>query len=370
MIYFLVNNNYHLDLDLKLAKQLSQHKLGLIQVPYSLDIVSENLVFSKIYTFSDKIVPSIRSFFIHPYRISNTQREVKLKVHPKENDILFVHTDMDLLNQYIIQLFYENKAKIYLLEDGTATMTIYNICPLKASIKERIKTLILKHIYNFKYTKISVYGSYIIPVMKDFIFNGVIVNFGNSILRDIPLFKLSLKEEVIKDLDKNSAIFFNQPLYYWYLNELQYIDFLSDLLEISNNFVSFYFKFHPSDSNSFRAEISKLIQEKYCNITIITENDISENIIHKYPVAYAITINSTSSLNLINKGLIPVFLINLFNEAFPNENFMAFENFLKSINCYYPKELSEIRPGFCAFLEPENEENREAIAKILNLEND
>lgn len=367
MIYFLVNNNYHLDLDKKLANQLSDQELGLIQVPYSLNVITESEIFSSVIYFPHKIIPSIINFFIHPFRIIDIQNMVKEKLKPNSNDILLVHTDMDLLNQYIIEIFYNAKAKIFLLEDGTATMTMYNIRPQKPNIKERIKAIILQYAYKFKYTQIANYGSYTIPVMKDFVFNGVIVNFGESILRDIPLFKIAQKKENLNIIHKSGSIFFNQPLYFFYLTEDEYLKFVSDLLQMSKNFTPFYFKFHPSDSEGFKRKMTKLIRENYTDITIIPENEIAENIVNKYPVRYAITINSTSALNLINKGLVPIFLNNLFNNAYSNENSEAFKRFLKSIDCNSPQALSEVKPGFFAFSKISDNENRQSIKTILNL---
>ncbi len=365
MIYFLINNNYHFDLDLKLAKQLPNYELGLIQVPYSLNIITNSDLFSKIYYFPNKITSSITDFFFHSLRILAIQKYVHQRLKPNSDDILLVHTDMDLLNQYIIQVFYNAKAKIYLLEDGTSTMCTYNLIPHKAPLKDRIKTLILHHIYKFKYTKIAVYGQQILPVMKDFVFKGVIVNFGNSIRRNIPFFKLTQVKEPIEILHENGAIFLNQGLYSWYLKEDEYISYINNLLAISENFNPFYFKFHPSDIKSVKNAITKLIVERYSNIIIIEDNDIAEILIQKYPVRYAITFNSTAALNLINKGIVPIFLNQLINNIFPNSEFTAFDQFLKSINCHVPAKLSDIKPGFSALPSAQKNINTKSIVDIL-----
>jgi hypothetical protein len=366
MIYFLVNNNYHLDLDIKLAKQLTNYELGLIQVPYSLNIIKANDTFLKIHHFPDKINISIRN----PFKIFSIQIKVAKEINPKSTDFLLVHTEMDLLNQYIIQIFYKAKAKIYLLEDGTATMNYYNIIPKPVSIKDQIREFILKKCYNFKYTEIKKYGIETIPIMKDFMFSGVIVNFGTSIKRKIPLLKLTPLKEYFEIIYKNGAIFFNQGLYLWYLKEDEYISYIEDLLAISKNFSPFYFKFHPSDTNNIKLSITKIINEKYRNIIIIPETDIAEILIDKYPVQYAITFNSTAALNLINKGIIPIFLNNLFNNSFPDSSFIVFGQFLKSIDCESPSALSDIKPGFCAFPNATKSENTKSLVNILNLHND
>lgn len=367
MVYFLINNDYHLYMDLMLAKQLSKFRIGLIQVPYSLNVVENNNIFSKVYLFNYKILPSLREFILHPCRIRKIFNNIDKELVPEPGDILLVHTEIDLLNQYIIQKFYNANNKIFLLEDGTATMCYYNIITHNTSIKERLKTFILKKFYRFKYTSIKNYGCEILPAMEDSIFSGVIVNFGNTIKRNIPLYKLTQAKNPFEILYDKGAVFFNQPLYFWYISEKEYISYINDLLIISQSFTPFYFKFHPADTDSMKFSITKLINEKYSNVIIISDNDIAENIINKYPVKYSVSFNSTAVLNLIDKNIVPVFLNNQFNILYPNESFTVFENFLKAINCYTPSSLAEVRPGFCAFENSIKNVKTYSIEEIINL---
>jgi hypothetical protein len=365
MIYFLINNNFHFDLDVKLARQLPGHELGLIQVPYSLDIIKESEVFSNITFFSQKIIGSLWGFLIHPVRNFSIQKEVRKKLKPFSDDILLVHTDMDLLNQYIIQLFYKANAKVFLVEDGTSTMSIYNLIAKKAPVRDRIRSLILRKIYRFEYTKYEIYGQQLLPVMKDHIFKGVIVNFGDSILRKIPLFKMTPVKEPFNISYEEGAIFFNQALYMWYLKEDEYISYIESLLVLSKEFNPFFFKFHPSDIEYIRKALTKIINEKFNNITIIPENDFAEKIICKYPVRYAITFTSSSALNLINKGIVPIFLTEILYKTFPDSTFEAFSQFLRSINCMTPLSLSDVRPGFRAFPDELNKPDTKSLIEIL-----
>jgi hypothetical protein len=366
VIYFLVNNNYHIELDIRLASQLPGFDLGLIQVPYSLKIITQHNIFKKISCFNFKIHASILRFILHPFEITKIKKIVDNELVIRKDDILMVHTEIDLINQYIIQKFHETGAKVFLLEDGTATMCVYNLFPHRAPLKDRIKVIILKKIYKFRYTEINRYGIQILPVMKDHIFSGIIVNYGDSVLRDIPFYKLKQDKEPISVKFENGAIFFSQPLYLWYLKEDDYIDFLDDLLTVSEEFSPLFFKFHPSDNENVKAIVSKRICENYSRISVIQENDIAENIINKYPVRYAITINSTAALNLINRGIIPLFLNNIFNKKFPDPSFLSFSKFLDSIRCKSPETLAEIRPGFIAIQSDDNSVLTNTLIEIIN----
>lgn len=363
MIYFLINNNYHLIMDIKLAEQLTDFELGLIQIPYSLNEINNSDIFSKIFHFREKISLSLR----HPLRIFAIQKSFDNEIKPNCNDILLVHTDIDLLNQYIIQRFFEARSRVYLLEDGTATMSTYNLIAKKASLRNRFKSKILKYLYNYKFTSIVIYGMETLPIIDDRLFTGVIVNIGNKIMRNIPLYKLAPIKNFIKILYENGAIFFHQPFYNVPSTEDEYLLYLRNILDVSKKFTPFYFKFHPSEKDTMKLSISKLIIENYPNIKIITEEDIAENIIYKYPVRYAITYNSTAAMNLINNGIVPIFLNNLLCEKFPNNHFNGFPVFLKSVNWHIPASLAEVEPGFCTFQETiEENTNTHSILDILN----
>jgi hypothetical protein len=366
MIYFLINNNYHLELDIRLTKQLPGREFGLIQVPYSLNIIEESEIFSKVICFTRKIVPSLYDFVVHPFRIFSVQNEVVRKLKPAPDDILLVHTDMDLLNQYIVMLFYKANSRVFMLEDGMSTMCTYNLFPQKPPIKDKLRTLLLKKIYRFIYTDYAIFGEQLLPVMKDFIFKGVIVNYGNSILRNIPVYRLKQTKMNLNILYPRGAIFFNQPLYIWYLNENDYINYLIDLLIISNEFDPFYFKFHPSDNDLVIEKLTKIIKEKYSRIIIIEENNIAEKIIEEYPVRYAITFSSTSVLNLINRGIVPVFLNHLLNKEYPNSTFDAFDKFVESINCKVPSSLNDVNTLFNAFQDVVETSETRSLSDILS----
>lgn len=366
VIYFLINNNYHINLDMKLAKELVNYELGLIQVPYSLDVIKESDIFSNIYTYEERLIASFKNILFRPHKLKSIIRRVDKTLNPNETDILFVHTDMDVLNQYIIQKFYQSGARVFIVEDGIATITSFNMEKKSVEFKDNLRSFFLKYFYGFKYLKIVKYGVFTQPEMEDFVFNGVLVNYGDSIKRKIPLYKLISDQKQIKVLDENGTIFFNQPLYLFYLPENEFITYIEGLLIISSNFSPFYFKFHPSDSESFKFTMIKLINEKFKNIIIITEDCIAEEIVFKYPVRYVITISSTSAFNLMNSGIIPIFINDMLNKLYPNDNFTAFGQFLKSINCYSPKEINEIKPGFCAFSNVKKDKKRYSIIDIIN----
>jgi hypothetical protein len=342
MIYFLVNNNYHLDFDFKLIESLNSADLALIQVPFSLDIKKGVNRFSKVYHFSNTVSLSV----VKPLNFSKVRKSIKNQLILSKTDILFVHTDIVLLNQYIIQRFLDVEAKVYLVEDGTATMCTYNIKSEKASLKEQFKAFILRNLYGLNYLNVAKFGVETLFGMDDKVFKGLLVNYGKETLRNIPVYNLRREMEVFEIKYPNGGIFFNQGLYIWFCTELEYVAFLKAILKISYNFHPFYFKFHPSDTNSIILEITKLIKENFQNVIIISDDENAESIINKYPVKYAITFNSTSALNLITKGIKPIFLNNFFNSQFPDKSLDEFNKFVYSVGLKLPNSLQEVNANF------------------------
>jgi hypothetical protein len=232
-----------------------------------------------------------------------------------------------------------------------------------APFVERLKFFILRHFFGFKYSWVFTYGDQVLPVMNDQIFQGLIVNFGDSVLRKIPVIKLRHSESRL-NLPEDCATIYSQPLYLWYMSEDQYLQLIKEMLEISKNFRISYFKFHPSDIERVKSKIKKLL-EKTENTFLIEENEIAENLIVRYPARYAITFNSTAALNLIAKGVIPVFANTLLTKKYPSPSFIQFDQFLKCIKCNTPAELSQIKPGFCAFEDYSVIFGSKSIAEII-----
>lgn len=366
MIYFLINNNYHLHLDMKLAKQLSNFDLGLIQIPYSLNVIDDSDLFQKTYYYPDRLIASLKNLLLNPNNIRTILKKVDRGLIPQNDDVLLVHTEMDLLNQHVIKKFYKAGSKIFLLEDGAATVSHFNMVTGKVSFVDNFRKFLLKYFYGFNYLEFKKYGVETLPEMKNFIFKGVILNHGDSIERDIPLYKLKPVEEPIKFLDQNGVIFFSQAMYIWFLTEEKYVSFIDSLLSVASNFSAFYFKFHPSENENVKNKIIEIIDKKYSNVIVLYEKDIAENIIEKYPVKYTITFNSTAALNLINRGVVPIFINNIFSKLYPDDSSKAFGQFLKSINCQSPSDLKDIKPGFVAFSNNEKEQRKYSLIDIIN----
>jgi len=360
MIYFLVNNNYNYIMVERMLEDLQNYSLALIQVPYELKILNKDDRFSDIYLFKNHSGMSITS----PIKILNMMSEIDRCLAPNENDILLATCDFDLVNQYIIQIFFSVNSRIYLLEDGGA----WNLTGESPPFRSKIRELVLRYVFGFKYMRIKKFGEQIYPIMDDSLFSGIISDFWVVTKREIKLFAIENKMDKVIVSDKKGAIFLNEPIYLYYSSEEGYIDFLIQIIAQCEVFAPFHFKFHPSDSESFKKVIKTRILDDFPFVSLCNDENPIESIIESFPVKYVISILSVGLHNLMLRGLVPIYLNKIFNKQFHNISFDAVEVNLKEIGCESPSTIQEIRPGFNPFKKKQDDlKSRESIRKILRL---
>jgi hypothetical protein len=340
--YFLVNNDYHFDFINGFIKSLHNQKI-LIKAPVNINNAEYNRLFDKIINIEFNEFNSLFYLILKPFFIFKKIKKIQSKISPKANDILFLNTDMFLLNHLIVYKFIKCNCKIYLMEDGAATMTYFNMISTHPGFHFKLKELIYNNIYGLRRTSYRKFDHEIMPILDDKIFKGLIVNFGTNTNRSIKIFRIKMKDLIIKDINENNAIFFNQPLYNWYCDFDSYFNFIKDGINIYSELCdNLYIKFHPGDSNKFIDSLTKYIC-KFKNVIIINNNLNAEKIVEYINVKHAIAINSTSVLNLLKSGYNPIFLNYIFNLKFPSKTGNAFNLLLNNIKCDYPKDFKFIK---------------------------
>jgi hypothetical protein len=216
MIYILINNQYHVYDFNQWIDDFNGQEISLIQVPHSLNPLKCDGRFFRIYTYPKFFQSSFS--LLRLYKIFNLHKKIRKEILPEENDILLVYTEYEILNQFIVNLFYKSNARVFLLEDGLATMTLCNSNFFSRKLKSKFFEFVLKNIYSYKYLRIYDLPDPT-PLMEDKFFSGVCVKLGNSIKREIPLFNISnCKSLVIEDLNFERAIFINNDLYNYLCN--------------------------------------------------------------------------------------------------------------------------------------------------------
>ena len=351
MIYILINNQYHIYDYNQWIEDFKGHQISLIQIPHSLDPIKKDSKFQNIYSYS-RFISNIFSLFQFN-KIFKIHKKIINEISPNENDVLLVYTEYEILNQYVINIFYKAHAKIWLLEDGLATMTLCNSDSKKNSFKSKIYLFVLKYVYSYKYLKIYHLPDPT-PLMDDKLFNGVCVRLGSSIKRQIPLFQISNKNEFkFTNLNSDKAIFINNDLYNFFCTFEDYLEITEKTLaQLSLNFTEIYFKFHPRETdyniNLIKNKINKIPKIKFLDIKGIIEEQV-EAIKPKYAFSFV----SAALINLFHKGIIPVFLYDT-DYKIRNDKFVKeIKVFLESVNYKPIRNIEDFNKNYNSGLEIE-----------------
>ncbi|MGE6220118.1 polysialyltransferase family glycosyltransferase [Nubsella zeaxanthinifaciens] len=343
MIYFLINNNYHF-YDLELLIKDSEFECALIQVPHTLAIVTENPRYSKIYNF-EYFYKGFLSLFNFK-KISKIHKQVDIEIKVHKEDVLFVYSDYEILNQYIIAKFKKAGCKVYILEDGLATALVYNLTTKPLPFKQRLELLIFRYLLGYSYTEMVFENENYYPVINDQYVDGVCFYLETKIKRNIPIYYLKNNTKRLEHLQDNVAVFLNQDTYLFDQSEESYFEDLQLIFsQISKNFSKIIFKFHPRETEEKKKQI-KLALNNYVNIEYIENKIAVEDLIRSINPKYAISYYSSSLKNLFFLGVEPVFIYHLLPSISNNEFSIILTKYLTNLNYTFLNSFEELSPKY------------------------
>jgi hypothetical protein len=331
LIYFLVNNNYHLLDVYEHCKYLKSYEKSLIQIPHTLECIQESGIFNNIYTFNTPF-KGLKNFF-NVFKAKQIEKNIKNKISVTKDDILFVYTEYEVLNQYVISLFKKNGAKVYVIEDGGfATYLTYSVLNEgKLTLKEIIKLLYLKYILGYKFVKFLKYNGIVFPQIEDKFIDGVLLYLDVKIIRNIKKILISKNHRKLT-LNEKKAIFLNEKMYDYYCSKKEHKIILNDILQkMSQKFEKIYFKFHPRETEDDKKWQLKILNQ-YHNVQIIEEKTPIENLLEKYDAKYVFSFFSAALLNVNAMGAIPVYVYHLYDRIAENSVFKQIDSVLKNLS--------------------------------------
>ena len=369
MIYFLVNNNYHMLDVFEHCKNIKKYDKSLIQVPHTLSVLESDENFTNVLTYNTPF-SDIKSY-LNIFRIRKTESLIKKTLIVNPNDILFVYTEYEVLNQYIINIFKKAGAKVYVIEDGgLPTYLTYGVRNDSAlPFKQKIKIFCLKHILGYRFVEYLYYNKIVFPQINEKYIDGVILYLDVNIIRNIKKYVIKKNTKKLK-LDTNKAVYLNEKMYTAYCSLEEYIQILDNiLLNMSQKFEKVYFKFHPRETEeNKRLQIEIIL--RYKNVIIIQENTPIENLLEKYDARYVFSFMSAALLNVNSLGAIPVYIYHLYNKMSENNVFKQIDLILKQASYKFLdsyKNIGEV--GFTSTLNDCKHENLNHLLERLINEN-
>ena len=259
MLYILLNNTYHItDLE-KYLNTETVSQITYITVPVQLD--SSLIRLPNIQLPAINVKELIRNYWAAKYKIAQIKKSIK----PNNDDTLIVFSEIQLSNQIVIQEFSKAKAKVFLIEDGTATPILFNTQLQGSDAKSILLKFFLQYVIGFPDIRVTNHDNGYFYHMADKIFSGVIQFSEYSIKRNIKQYKLHSRPTALSfSKNTNNCIFFNQHLYQVYVD---FETFMHELDKIINalvkKFDKVYFKFHPNEKREDVVKIKKILSQKY-----------------------------------------------------------------------------------------------------------
>jgi hypothetical protein len=210
MIYFIINNNYqYFDFKLHL-KSLNLENISIIEIPHTLENYSHSDL-SKAYRYELVFNKGRISRLISYIR---AKERIKNELHPSKEDICFVYTEYEILNQVVVNKFKKAGCRIYLIEDGgMGTYALFRRTNSeKLSFREIINRYLMRVISGVTNLRFQKINNQIFPWMPDQIFEGVCVYQPISINRQIPVLHIKRPEEELIVSDTGTVIFLNEDI--------------------------------------------------------------------------------------------------------------------------------------------------------------
>ena len=249
--------------------------------------------------------------------------------------------ELELLNVYIANRFYQAGAKVLLIEDG-GLATYVPFCTLaseRVTLRESAKLLFLRLLYSYWDLRFhKVYG-YPYRYMQDNKLSGILIYQPVTLKRNVRSYLIKRPPQRKVEVTPRRAIFLNAYIYKLYQNFDDYIIGLQKILNyLCENFDSVFFKFHPSEGESERVEIISKVLKFYPMVKIILDDRAIEEIVDEYKPEVAASHFSAGSFNLLYQGVEPLFLYHLLPDLQQQPIFIAVTEILISLGYNFVDE--------------------------------
>jgi hypothetical protein len=347
MIYFLINNDYHyFDVALH-AQTLEGTRLHLIEIMHTLQQRD-----SSRWATSSRFEPVIHSGLARAL-LSHLQTVPKIaaRIRPRREDVLFVYTEYEPLNQYVVGLFRRAGARVYLIEDGgiATYITFRNPQSEPLRLKERVLRALYRCLPGAGSLRLQKIGGNLYPWMPDDCFDGVCLYRPVRLGRKLPVVPLRRPAEpCIVGADTSRILFLNQDLYTFnYLSDDAYIETLRHVIGgLASGFGQVLFKFHPRETAAWRERIQREVLSRWINVSCISSNLGIEATIEDSGVGLAASFNSTALMNLVHRGIEPVFLYHLFPQLTRHADFRENTAVLQEIGYQFVDAVTAVTPQY------------------------
>jgi hypothetical protein len=366
MLYFLVNNNFHLIDAEEHLKVLKKFKTTLIKIPHQLTI-SSTYSFDLVVEFP-VLIRKPKDYLNLP-RIFKLHREIdNLFKDVKSVDTLIFYTEYELLSHYIVTLFKKKGAKVVLIEEGIPTyLTFTGKYDLSPSLKQKLLGYYLRYVLGYSNSKMVRIDGWPVNILADSQIDQLLLYTDIKIRRNVPTALLELKKIDFKQLNSNTALFLNEPMYKYFANFFEYLTIVEDILgNLSLKFEKVYFKFHPRETIEARNDIKKTI-EKYPKVSVIDDNQPVEFMIESIGAKYVVSFAAQTLLYLSNSNCVVLYVFHIYPKLMSAPTFVRLKNVIDNMSYIFMNNWSEIETETLGFMGSDKSNKHTSLQKYLDL---
>jgi alpha-2,8-polysialyltransferase (POLYST) len=347
MIYFVVNNDYHLyDVALHL-KALESRLVTLILVPHSIDARTIPRSVHRIVSI-DRIAleKGKLSALLYALRLPGL---VRRQIDLRPGDTLFMYSEYELANQVIACMFRKAQVPVYLIEDGGfgTYLPFRHAQSEPLTLRETLQQIYERLMPGLRNSRIHKVNGERFRAMDDRLLSGLLLYKSVQIKRDIPQHLIARPVFAGGDTGtRNNVVFLNEPIYQHYQTFSEYrADLVHVIAALVERFPKVYFKFHPRESEAVRAQIRAALagfdSMEYWPGDLSVEFSIDDR-----AVGYACSYISTGLLNLCARSIEPIFIYGLLPSLRDLPIFVRATETLKELGYRFPADWNAVRPTF------------------------
>ncbi|AXE35835.1 polysialyltransferase family glycosyltransferase [Chromobacterium phragmitis] len=349
MLYVLINNDYQLHALRRhgISKLAGGAGATLIAVPHALSMSSDMADFQTIHRFD---TPQGRMGLLRMLRRYRALgRDVADELSPNPDDTLLFFTEVEWLNQIIVQHFRGRGARVVMLEDGGfATylpMSVPDSEPL--SMRERcIQAAFRRVVPGLRRSRLFKVNGQVFPRLPDDAMDMI------ALYRDVPLCRGVPTRSVLRPARKRceirggSVVFLNERMYDHYQTADAYIAGLRRLMRmLTDGYETVHFKFHPREPQEWKARIGELLAREFPAVGVIDRPGTIEEMILDYRPEALASYFSAGLLSIEHEGIEPLYLYHFLEDLMEQPVFAMASRILR-IWGYRFAGVGDVRAGY------------------------
>jgi hypothetical protein len=349
MLYVLVNNDYQLH-------ALRRHgivALGggagvtLVTVPHALSESPGRSEFSAVHRFDTPTGRTNLPGMLWRYR--SLGRRVARALHPGPGDTLLFFTEVEWLNQIIVQHFHRCGARVVMLEDGGFATYIPMSVPASEplSLRERCIQAAFRRLAGLARSRLFKVNGQLFPRLPDDAIHAIALYQEVRLHRDVPTRRVLRPARKRCDVRRGSVVFLNERMYDHYQSAEAYVAGLRRLMQtLTRGFASVHFKFHPREPQYWKERIGELLAQEFPSVEIIDRPGTIEAMILDYRPEVLASYFSAGLLSIEYEGIEPLYLYGLLDDLARQPVFAIATRILSAWGYRFPRGDSDVHTGY------------------------